>query len=97
MKTITSKLTRLGLTGLAVLCLGSTVMAKSAPSYIEIGGKMYSLTPITQDVKLKNGCTVCTKCQVIDAKGKTTPLKTGDTVSSTGEVIPLARLGHGAI
>jgi hypothetical protein len=95
MKTITSKLTRLGLTGLTVLCLGATVMAKSEPSYVEISGKMYSLTPIKEDVKLKNGCTVCTKCQVIDAKGKTTALNTGDVVSSTGVVTPLAKLAHG--
>ncbi|HEY3897027.1 MAG TPA: DUF6799 domain-containing protein [Chthoniobacter sp.] len=95
MKMINSKLTRLGLTGLAVLCLGASVMAKSAPSYVEIGGKMYSLTPVTQDVKLKNGCTVCSKCKVIDPKGKTTALNNGDTVSSTGVVTPLAKLAHG--
>jgi hypothetical protein len=70
-------------------------MASSTPSYVEISGKMYSLTPIKSDVKLANGCTVCTKCQVIDKAGKKTALKTGDVVSSTGVVTPLAKLAHG--
>jgi hypothetical protein len=69
--------------------------AKSAPSYIVINGQMMALTPVKQDVKLKNGCTVCSNCAVIDPKGKKTMLKTGDTVSTTGVVTPLANLAHG--
>jgi hypothetical protein len=64
--------------------------------YIMVQGKMMKLVPMTKDVKLKNGCQVCTGCQVKDAKGKATKLKNGDMVSAEGKVMKPAALSlHG--
>jgi hypothetical protein len=95
MITKTSKLTRLALASIAVLCLGSTVMAGPGPMYMMIHGKMMVVTPMTKDVTLKNGCKVCAAGTFTDAKGKTMTLKNGDMVSAEGVMVPLAKQAHG--
>ena len=71
---------------LSLLCLEAPVMAASDPMYIMYKGKMMMLTPLTKDVKLKNGCTVCTSCTVIDPKGKKTKVKEGEVVTPEGDI-----------
>jgi hypothetical protein len=95
MITKTSKLTRLALASIAVLCLGSSVMAGPGPMYMMIGGKMMKVTPMTKDVTLKNGCKVCAAGTFTDAKGKTTTMKNGDMVTTEGELMPSAQHAHG--
>jgi len=91
----TSHLTRLALTSLAVLCLGATVMAGPSPMYMMINGQMMEVRPLPKDVKLKNGCTVCTNGAVITPKGNKTMIKNGDLVTSEGVIEPLAKHLHG--
>jgi hypothetical protein len=86
MKTNTSTFARFALLALCFFCLGASVMADTAPMYIRIKGKMMRLTPLTEDVKLKNGCTVCVRGVVIDPKGKKTVIKEGQTVSPEGAI-----------
>ena len=95
MMTKTSKMTRMALASLALLCLGSSVMAGPGPMYMMINGKMMMVTPMTKDVTLKNGCKVCAAGTYTDAKGKTTNLKNGDMVSAAGVMTPAAKKAHG--
>jgi hypothetical protein len=96
MMTKTSMMTRMALSALAVLCLGSSVMAGPGPMYMMINGKMMTVTPMTKDVTLKNGCKVCAAGTFTDAKGKTTYLKDGAMVSAEGELMtPASKKAHG--
>ena len=95
MMTKTSKLRSMAFASLALLCLGSSVMAGPGPMYMMINGKMMTVTPMTKDVTLKNGCKVCAAGTYTDAKGKTTNLKNGDMVSAAGVMTPAAKLAHG--
>jgi hypothetical protein len=95
MTTKTSKLTRMALSVAAVLCLGSTVLAGPSPMFMMINGKMMTVTPMTKDVTLKNGCKVCAAGTFTDAKGKTVHMKNGDMVSPEGVMTPVAKKAHG--
>ncbi len=96
MKTHTSSFTRMAFAAVSLLCLGASVMAGPEPRYMMIEGKMMELRPMTKDVTLKNGCTVCTGGIVKHPKGKTVKLTNGDIVSSEGEKMkPLANQAHG--
>jgi hypothetical protein len=96
MITKTTKLTRAAFASIALLCLGSSVMAGPGPMYMMIGGKMMTVTPMTKDVTLKNGCKVCSAGTFTDAKGKTVTMKNGDMVSSEGVLMtPAAKKAHG--
>jgi len=96
MITKTSKLTRFALASLAILSLGSTVLAGPGPMYMMIGGKMMMVTPMTKDVTLKNGCKVCAAGTFTDAKGKTVYVKEGQMVTSEGVLMkPSANKAHG--
>jgi hypothetical protein len=91
-----SKLTRLALVAVAVLGLGSTVMAGPGPMFMMIDGKMMKVEPMTKDVTMKNGCKVCAAGTLTDAKGKTVKLKNGEGVSAQGTVMtPFAKTIHG--
>ena len=96
MMTKISKLRSLALASLALLCLGSSVMAGPGPMYMMINGKMMSVTPLTKDVTLKNGCKVCVNGAVITPKGKTTKVAEGQMVNAEGKVMtPAATHAHG--
>jgi len=95
MNTKTFGLNRLALTALGVLCLGATVTADPFPMYMMIDGRMMTVTPMTKDVTLKNGCKVCVNGAVIWPHGKRAMVKNGDMVSGAGVVIPSAKLAHG--
>jgi hypothetical protein len=96
MMTKTSRLSRMALASIAVLCLGSSVMAGPGPMYMMINGKMMTVTPMTKDVTLKNGCKVCAAGTFTDAKGKTVYMKEGEMVSTEGVLMkPAANKAHG--
>ena len=88
MKTKTSYITRIAVTAVAALCLGASALAGPVPMFMMVHGQMMMLTPMTKDIKLKNGCKVCTNGAVISAKGTTIALKEGDMVSAKGTVLP---------
>jgi len=86
------------LTGMAVICICSSVLAGPDRSamFIKIDGKMMEIVPLTKDVTLKNGCTVCTNGTITTPKGKTIAINDGDVVSADGKVMsPAALHSHG--
>ena len=98
MKSKYTKLTRLALTALAAICMCSSVLAGPDPAirFIKINGQMMKLEPMTEDVALGNGCTVCTRGVVTKADGQTVEIKEGELVTADGEVTsPLALHAHG--
>jgi len=71
-------------------------MAGPVPRFMMINGVMCELTPMTSDVTLKSGCTVCTYGVIIAPDGTKTKLHEGDFVSSTGvRMSPAALHLHG--
>jgi len=76
------------LTAVSMLCLSASVLAGPAPMFMMIHGHMMMVTPMTKDMKLKNGCKVCMNGAVISATGEKMRLKEGDMVSAEGVIMP---------
>ena len=86
------------LAALAVVCICSSVFAGPNRSvmFIKLDGQMMKLVPLTEDVTLKNGCTVCTRGVVTTKDGKIINIKDGELVTSEGKVMsPAALHAHG--
>jgi len=82
------------LTGMAVICICSSVLAGPDRSamFIKINGQMMQIVPLTKDVTLKNGCTVCTNGTITTPGGKTIAVKDGDVISAEGKIMSPAAL-----
>jgi hypothetical protein len=81
---------------LSILIFSASAMAGPAPRFMVINGTMMQLTPLTEDVTLKNGCKVCTRCVIIQPDGRVTKLHDGDCISADGvRMSPAALHLHG--
>ena len=98
MKSKYSTLTRVMLAALAALCICTSAFAGPDRSlmFIKVDGQMMKLVPMTKDVNLGNGCTVCTRGIVSAKDGRTIDIKDGELVTSEGKVMsPAALHAHG--
>ncbi len=83
---------------LAAVCICSSVFAGPDRSvmFIKVDGQMMKLVPLTGDVTLNNGCTVCTRGVVTTKDGKVIEIKDRELVNSEGKIMsPLALHAHG--
>ena len=95
MKTNKSYLTRTAVAAFSLICLATSAFAGPAPMFMMMHGQMMMVTPMTKDMKLKNGCKVCMDGTVMSAKGEKMSLKDHDMLSAEGTMIMPSRHAHG--